>query len=87
MISRPATIPAMTNLANPTGRGAQLTRVNFNPSGDDTVNQLKDAAAHLIDLIDAVPITSSGVQRHKALAVTHAETAAMFAVKAATTGK
>ena len=77
----------MTNLANPTGKGAQLTRVNFNPSGDDAVNQLKDVAAHLIDLIDAIPITSADVQRHKALAVTNIETGAMFAVKAATTTK
>lgn len=60
---------------------------DFNPSGDETVTRIKILAATLIDVIDAIEVKVepfSEVARLKALAMTHAEDAAMWAVKAAT---
>lgn len=66
--------------------------INFNPSGDDMVGQIKRAAADLIDLIEAIPLSAGDrvgneVARLKALAMTHIEDAAMWGVKAATKRK
>ena len=72
-------------------KGEYRVGIAFNPSNDDTVSQIKRAAADLIDLVDSVPealIASEEqhqeVKRLKALAQTHIEDAAMWAVKAAT---
>lgn len=70
-------------------KGEYRVGIDFNPSGDDMVGQIKRAAADLIDLIDSVPsdcITGVGSEkgRLKALAQTNIETAAMYGVKAAT---
>jgi len=70
--------------------GEYRVGIDFNPSNDDTVGQLKRASADLIDHISGIPDGSSRgaasgeVARLKALAQTHIETAAMYAVKAAT---
>lgn len=71
--------------------------ISFNPSNDDMVGQIKRKAADLIDLIESIPgpdtdchITEEHgvyireVSRLKALAQTEIESAAMWAVKAAT---
>ena len=70
-------------------KGEYRVGINFNPSADDMVGKIKRAAADLIDLIET--ITTDGetdqyveVSRLKALAQTHVEDAAMWAVKAAT---
>ena len=70
-------------------KGEYRVGTDFNPSGDDMVGQIKRKAADLIDLIEA--ITTGGetdqygeVLRLKALAQTEIESAAMWAVKAAT---
>jgi hypothetical protein len=70
-----------------TTQGEYRVGIDFNPSGDDMVGQIKRAAADLIDLVGT--IDSSGPMdgekaRLKALAQTHIEDAAMWAVKAAT---
>lgn len=75
-------------------KGEYRVGIAFNPSNDDMVGQIKRKAADLIDLIDsiAVPTVSSQgsavhsneVSRLKALAQTEIESAAMWAVKAAT---
>jgi len=71
-------------------KGEYRVGINFNPSGDDLVGQIKRQAADLIDLIDTIngddPLSSKAgeVARLKALAQTHIEDAAMWAVKAAT---
>lgn len=73
-------------------KGEYRVGINFNPSADDMVGKIKRAAADLIDLIDLIEtITASDggeqyneVGRLKALAQTHVEDAAMWAVKAAT---
>ena len=75
-------------------KGEYRVGINFNPSGDDHVGKIKRQAAHLIDLIESVPLPdvdslesamhSNDVARLKALAQTEIESAAMWAVKAAT---
>lgn len=70
--------------------GEYRVGIDFNPSGDEKVNQIKRAAADLIDLVASIqtqPQTATDydeVHRLKALAQTHVEDAAMWAVKAAT---
>ena len=79
-------------------KGEYRVGVSFNPSADDRVGKIKRAAADLIDLIDGIPAPAPNewaddvitevhrveVARCKALAQTHIEDAAMWAVKAAT---
>ena len=70
--------------------GEYRVGISFNPGGNETVNKIKRAAADLIDLVDCIVSTASDsptnaeVARLKALAQTHIEDAAMWAVKAAT---
>ena len=65
-------------------KGEFRVGIDFNPSGDDLVNRIKRAAADLIDLVDEIAATDSERERLKALAQTEIESAAMWAVKAAT---
>jgi hypothetical protein len=70
-------------------KGEYRVGINFNPAGADTVNKIKRAAADLIDLIESITASDGGdqyneVTRLKALAQTEVESAAMWAVKAAT---
>jgi hypothetical protein len=62
--------------------GQQRVRVNFNPSQDHTVDVIKQMTAELIDLCEQLKAKDA---RLAALAQTHYEDAAMWAVKAATT--
>lgn len=71
-------------------KGEYRVGITFNPSNDDMVGKIKRAAADLIDLIETIKANTDGhdtvveVIRLKALAQTHIEDAAMWAVKAAT---
>jgi hypothetical protein len=70
-------------------KGEYRVGINFNPSADDAVGQIKRMAADLIDYIETIRDGEAGehameVRRLKALAQTHVEDAAMWAVKAAT---
>jgi hypothetical protein len=70
-------------------KGEYRVGINFNPSADDTVGEIKCAAADLIDMIELITAIDGGDQdaefiRLKALAQTAVEEAAMWAVKAAT---
>ena len=70
-------------------KGEYRVGINFNPSADDMVGRIKRAAADLIDLIETITTSGVGdqyneVTRLKALAQTEVESAAMWAVKAAT---
>ena len=79
-------------------KGEYRVGINFNPSGDDLVGQIKRQAADLIDLVGSIgdlypedaPIEVQAMcgerKRLKALAQTAIEEAAMWAVKAATKG-
>jgi hypothetical protein len=70
-------------------KGEYRVGINFNPSNDDMVGQIKRKAADLIDLIETIKNDGETdqyieVSRLKALAQTEIESAAMWAVKAAT---
>lgn len=76
-------------------KGEYRVGITFNPSNDDTVGKIKRAAADLIDLIEGIGMEGVAVGwvsmnpeviRLKALAQTEIESAAMWAVKAATKG-
>jgi hypothetical protein len=67
--------------------GQYRVGTSFNPSNNGKVDEIKAAAAHLIDLIDGIQVTTDpadAVIRLKHVAMTEVETAAMYAVKAAT---
>jgi hypothetical protein len=69
--------------------GASRVREDFNPSKNDLVTKIKRYSADLIDLCHDEQ--DKGVESEEArlwaLAMTHYEDAAMWAVKAATTQK
>lgn len=70
--------------------GEDRVRIKFNPSDDSLVAKIKQKSAELIDLCEEVRQTGIGsaeANRCLALAQTHYEDAAMWAVKAATAGK
>ncbi len=76
---------------NISDEAAAVVRMSFNPSSLPTVDCLKALAAAFISMcadVSGAP-NSSGkpVSRECAIAMTHMETAAMWAVKAATAGK
>lgn len=69
--------------------GQYRVGTSFNPSANPVVDEIKQKAADLIDAIDRIQITSDppdAVARLKAVAMTEVESAAMWAVKAATKG-
>jgi hypothetical protein len=61
--------------------GEDRVRVKFNPDGNSVVDQIKSKTAELIDLCEELKDKDP---RLVALAQTHYEDAAMWAVKAAT---
>lgn len=61
--------------------GEQRVRTTFNPSANGVVDQIKQKSAELIDLCETLKAKDL---RLAALAQTHYEDAAMWAVKAAT---
>lgn len=67
--------------------GTDRVRLDFNPSKNETVNGIKEKTAELIDLCAAAKSGDQEEARLWALAMTHYEDAAMWAVKAATTQK
>jgi hypothetical protein len=65
--------------------GEDRVRTKFNPSDDSMVSQIKQKSAELIDLCNQQQDGLNTEQaRCWALAMTHYEDAAMWAVKAAT---
>jgi hypothetical protein len=64
--------------------GEDRVRIKFNPSADGMVDKIKQKSAELIDLCETLKEKDA---RLAALAQTHFEDAAMWAVKAATTEK
>jgi flagellar biosynthesis/type III secretory pathway chaperone len=82
--------------ALPQTLGQRRVRVSFNPSANSVVDDIKARSAELLDLCEAVqysakmndkftPEQANEAARLCALAQTHYEDAAMWAVKAATT--
>lgn len=67
--------------------GEYRVGITFNPSNNPDVDKIKRAAADLIDIINAIDERPASERaRLKAIAMTEAESAAMWAVKAATKG-
>ena len=64
-------------------KGEHRVVVSFNPSGDLWVDEVKVAAAKLIDLIEDIPDLEMD-ERKRLKALAEIESAAMWAVKAAT---
>ena len=64
--------------------GEKRVRVSFNPGHHSLVDDIKEKTANLIDMIEEIKHLDP---RLAALAQTHYEDAAMWAVKLATTGK
>ena len=71
--------------------GEKAVGLSFNPSGDTTVNRLKSLYAEIIDICHDArcgnPTTVDGkseLGRLYSIAITEAQTAQMWAVKAAT---
>jgi hypothetical protein len=70
--------------------GEDRVRIKFNPSDNSLVNQIKQKSAELIDLVEELKFSAqrtgsqSEIIRLCALAQTHYEDAAMWAVKAST---
>ena len=58
-----------------------VTDVGFNPSGNETIARIKTKANELAAEIEALP-----AGRRRSVALTHLETASMWAVKAAAVG-
>lgn len=69
----------------PLTEGEYRVGINFNPSGDQQVNSIKNAAAFMIDAL--APIAANPAHpgaRCASIAMTEIESAAMWAVKAIT---
>lgn len=82
-----------TELTTSLSYGEQLVWINFNPSNDDLVHQLKSKYAEIINMLQSarfeqnsnIKIEShSERQRYISIAITEAQTAQMWAVKAVT---
>jgi len=64
--------------------GQHRVGVDFNPSHLTVVDEIKQRAADLIDMIDELPNPGNDeITRLKAIAMTEIETGCMYAVKAA----
>ena len=66
--------------------GERAVGLTFNPSDDDAVNVLKKAAAAFIDICNEAREASKNpeVKRLLSIAITDAQSAQMFSVKAVT---
>ena len=67
--------------------GEKAVGLSFNPSGDDAVTQIKRDFASAITRLDDLrnaPGASGDVKRMLSVAITEAQTAQMWAVKAVT---
>lgn len=67
--------------------GQKAVGVSFNPSQNQSVANIKQKFADLIDDLDGLrndPNMNQGVKRHASIAITDLETAQMRAVKALT---
>lgn len=66
--------------------GEKAVGLSFNPSGDDAVSKCKAEFAAVIDRMNALRLMSDDaeVKRMASIAITEAQTAQMWAVKALT---
>lgn len=79
--------PAPPNRQKAQTFGERAVGLSFNPSGDPSVNELKQLYAQIVDICHAKRqhlMQGSEAHRLWAVAITEAQTAQMWAVKAAT---
>lgn len=64
--------------------GQKRVKADFNPAKNDLVDQIKNKAAELIDLLEEVRCSECSGEQHRLIHVaqTQAETSAMYGVKA-----
>jgi len=80
----------MREATRPKTYGERAVGLSFNPSGDDGVRRIKELYAEIIDIMDGmrnVEANNMSTGEHKRLAsvaITEAQTAQMWAVKALT---
>lgn len=76
------------NASNPSEQtfGEKAVGLSFNPSGDDAVGSCKKEFANVIDRMNDLRATTDNaeVRRMASVAITEAQTAQMWAVKALT---
>jgi hypothetical protein len=68
--------------------GEKAVGLSFNPSGNDFVQAVKESYAQIIDNLDGIRRDSEDPEQKRlcSIAITEAQTAQMWAVKAATWG-
>ena len=78
--------PSEAMTARPPTYGERAVGLTFNPSGDDSVTQFKELFAEIIDLCDRARTNSDDPETKRlwSIAITEAQTAQMWAVKATT---
>jgi hypothetical protein len=66
--------------------GQKAVGLTFNPGGDETVHKIKQLYADIIDTVNALPCENAPSEKMRLIkiAITEAQTAQMWAVKAAT---
>lgn len=66
--------------------GERAVGLTFNPSGDKMVNEVKQLYANVIDLLNSLPVEVGPSERMRLIkiAITEAQGAQMWAVKAIT---
>ncbi len=66
--------------------GQAAVGLSFNPSGDETVNKIKTLYAEIIDVLFSLPVEDGPSERARLIkiAITEAQGAQMWAVKAVT---
>lgn len=76
----------MSETQRPLTFGERAVGISFNPSNDPTVQSIKQAFATAIDEIHALRTDqpNAEIARMASIAITEAQTAQMWAVKAAT---
>ena len=80
-------MPDYVRNPNEESYGEKLVGITFNPSNDDLVYQLKSKYAEIINILQNARGNESNhseFQRYLSIAITEAQTAQMWAVKAVT---
>lgn len=64
--------------------GQKRVKAEFNPAKNGTVDQIKNKAAELIDILDSMRESESSGEKQRIISIaqTQIETAAMYGVKA-----
>lgn len=66
--------------------GEKAVGLTFNPSGDEKVQEVKELYAKIIDIMNSLPVKDGPSEKLRVskIAITEAQTAQMWAVKAIT---